>query len=200
MTTTDTYNAQIFLFALAVCSLTSLKQDVTEVSSFQSVALHTNMVLSNPFHSTECVQDRKVLLLLTTLYFQSSRSIQSWSRTSVKSPPPSPWSFIPTRSCPTHSTVQNALEIAKPYSEVAFTTLCFCSRRPVQIAHSPPWGRMSVKSPSSSPWSFIPTRSCPTPSPIQTVLKSKVFKYAKWPSKWLTNESLVSDLMKFKKK
>ena len=28
------------------------------------------------------------------------------------------------------------------------------------------------------------------------VLKSKVFKYAKWPSKWLTNESLVSDLMK----
>ena len=26
--------------------------------------------------------------------------------------------------------------------------------------------------------------------------KSKVFKYAKWPSKWLTNESLVSDLMK----
>ena len=28
------------------------------------------------------------------------------------------------------------------------------------------------------------------------LLKSKVFKYAKWPSKWLTNESLVSDLMK----
>ena len=27
-------------------------------------------------------------------------------------------------------------------------------------------------------------------------LKSKVFKYAKWPSKWLKNESLVSDLMK----
>ena len=26
--------------------------------------------------------------------------------------------------------------------------------------------------------------------------KSKVFKYAKWPSKWLTNESLVWDLMK----
>ena len=26
--------------------------------------------------------------------------------------------------------------------------------------------------------------------------KSKVFKYAKWPSKWLTNESLVSDLIK----
>ena len=26
--------------------------------------------------------------------------------------------------------------------------------------------------------------------------KSKVFKYAKGPSKWLTNESLVSDLMK----
>ena len=30
--------------------------------------------------------------------------------------------------------------------------------------------------------------------------KSKVFKYAKWPSKWLTNESLVWDLMKKKKK
>ena len=29
-----------------------------------------------------------------------------------------------------------------------------------------------------------------------TLLKSKVFKYAKWPLKWLTNESLVSDLMK----
>ena len=27
-------------------------------------------------------------------------------------------------------------------------------------------------------------------------LKSKVFKYAKWPSKWLTNKSLVLDLMK----
>ena len=27
--------------------------------------------------------------------------------------------------------------------------------------------------------------------------QSKVFKYAKWPSKWLTNESLVSDLMKY---
>ena len=26
--------------------------------------------------------------------------------------------------------------------------------------------------------------------------KSKVFKYAKWPSKWFTNESLVWDLMK----
>ena len=26
--------------------------------------------------------------------------------------------------------------------------------------------------------------------------KSKVFKYAKWPSKWLTSESLVWDLMK----
>ena len=26
--------------------------------------------------------------------------------------------------------------------------------------------------------------------------KSKVFKYAKWPLKWLTNESLVWDLMK----
>ena len=29
--------------------------------------------------------------------------------------------------------------------------------------------------------------------------KSKVSKYAKWPSKWLTNESLVWDLMKLKK-
>ncbi len=29
--------------------------------------------------------------------------------------------------------------------------------------------------------------------------KSKVFKYAKWPSKWMTNESLVWDLMKLKK-
>ena len=29
--------------------------------------------------------------------------------------------------------------------------------------------------------------------------KSKVFKYAKWPSKWLTNESLVWDLIKLKK-
>ena len=29
--------------------------------------------------------------------------------------------------------------------------------------------------------------------------KSKVFKYAKWPSKWLTNESLVWGLIKFKK-
>ena len=27
--------------------------------------------------------------------------------------------------------------------------------------------------------------------------KSKVFKYAKWPSKWLTNESLVWDLIFF---
>ena len=26
--------------------------------------------------------------------------------------------------------------------------------------------------------------------------KSKIFKYAKWPSTWLTNESLVWDLMK----
>ena len=31
---------------------------------------------------------------------------------------------------------------------------------------------------------------------VKILLKSNVFKYAKWPSKWLTNESLVSDLMK----
>ena len=45
-------------------------------------------------------------------------------------------------------------------------------------------------------------RSCPNPPshPIDLKEKSKVFKYAKWPSKWLTNESLVWDLMKFKKK
>ena len=36
--------------------------------------------------------------------------------------------------------------------------------------------------------------------PSEVSWKSKVFKYAKWPSKWLTNELLVSDLMKKKKK
>ena len=142
ITTTDTYNAQTFLFAPADRSLTSLKQDVTEVSSFQSVALHPNTVLSDPFHSMECVQDCKILLLLTTLYFHSSRSIQIAHspprRTSMKSAPPSPWSFAPTQSCLTQSTVQNVLQMTKSYSEDPFTTLRFCSSRSVQIAHSPP--------------------------------------------------------------
>ncbi len=38
---------------------------------------------------------------------------------------------------------------------------------------------------------------CPV-SPRNVKEKSKVFKYAKWPSKWVTNESLVWDLMKQK--
>ena len=36
----------------------------------------------------------------------------------------------------------------------------------------------------------------PLRTPSYLKQKSKVFKYAKWPLKWLANESLVSDLMK----
>ena len=128
------------------CPPISLKQDISEVSPFQPVVFHTHMVLSDPFHHTECVRDCKTLLrgcihhpALLLQQACADRSLTSLKQDiNEVSSLQSAALHTNTRSCLTHSTVQNVLEIAKSYSEDAFTTLWFCSSRPVQIAHSPP--------------------------------------------------------------
>ena len=124
---------------------------------------HKHTVLSDPFHPTECVRDCKILLWgrihhPVLLLQQTCADCYSppWSRTSLRSPPYSLWSFIPTRSCLTHSTLQNVLEMTTFHPENAFTTLCFCSSRPAQIAtHLLEAGRH---------WGFLlPVRGPPNP-------------------------------------